>query len=60
MCLFLGKSTPDIRAKSVLLYSILISLSGLSLSLLVLFILAAYPNNPVTFMYLATTAHFFN
>ncbi len=60
MCLFLGKSTPDIRAKRVLLYSILISLPGLSLSLLVLFIFAAYPNNPVTFIYLTFTANFFN
>ncbi len=51
---------PDIRAKSVLLYLILISFSGLSLALLVLLVLAAYPNNPFTFEYFTFSAYFFN
>jgi hypothetical protein len=60
--LLLGKSTPAIRAKTLLLiYNAVHNNDRKSaLTLFMFFILAADPNNALAFMDFAVTAHFFN
>jgi len=60
--LFLGKSTPAIRAKIFLHFALFAGAlppkKGLTLPLLVLLGLARYPDNALALEYFAITAHF--
>ena len=62
MCLLRGKSTPDIRAKSLLLsLNLVIQEMGIksTLSLLVLFVDTTDSDDTFALQYLALTAYFF-